>query len=98
MVANATKLINKALTWDDATNDSFDKLNELVQNCQKIYFIDYSLKIILYTDVLDYAHGAYLCQERFQGDSMVEEPIRCFGGTFQTRGPQTRWSTIEKES
>ena len=28
MVANATKLINKALTWDEATTDSFDKRKE----------------------------------------------------------------------
>ena len=91
MVANATKLINKALTWDDATNDSFDKLKELVQNCQKLYFIDYSLKIILYTDASDHAHGAYLCQERLQGETIIEELIRFLDGTFH--GPQARWST-----
>ena len=96
MVANATKLINKGINWDEETNTSFDKPKDLVQNCQKLYFIDYSLKIILYTDASDYAHGAYLCQERLQGDSIIEEPIRFLGGTFH--GPQTRWSTIEKES
>ena len=46
MVVNATKLINKSLIWNDATTDSFDKLKELVHNCQKLNFIDYSLKII----------------------------------------------------
>ena len=84
------------MTWDDAPTDSFNKLKDLVHNCQKLYFIDYSLKIILYTDASDYAHGAYLCQERIHGDGIIEEPIRFLGGTFH--GPQTRWSTIEKEA
>ena len=44
-----------------------------------------------------YAHGAYLCQIRTLTDgTTVEERIRFLGGTFQ--GPQTRWSTIEKEA
>ena len=30
------------------------------------------------------------------GDGIVEEPIRFLGGNFH--GPQTRWSTIEKEA
>jgi len=96
MVTYATKLINMALKWDDETTASFDKLEDLVQNCQKLCFIDYSLNIILYTDACDYAHGAYLCQEHHQGDRIVEEPIRFLGGTFH--GPQTRLPTIEKEA
>jgi len=67
-----------------------------VHDCQKLYFIDYSLKIILYTDASDYASGAYLCQERQLDRNTVEEPIRFLVSTFH--GPQTRRSTIEKEA
>ena len=35
----------------------------MVNNCPKLYFSDYHLSVILYTDA-DYAHGAYLCHLR----------------------------------
>ena len=69
-------------------------MNHLVNQCQKLYFIDYSLKTILYSDESDYAHGAYLCQDRVTDGITTEEPIKFLGGTFH----QTRWSTIEKEA
>ena len=46
---------------------------------------------------LQIAHGACLCQLRpLPNEGVVEEPIRFLGGVFH--GPQTRWSTIEKEA
>ena len=63
----------------------------------KLYFIDYNLPVILYTDTSDYAHGAYHCQIRQLTDgTSIEEPIQFLGGAFQ--GPQVRWSTVEKEA
>jgi len=41
---------------------AFKTLKELVNACTKLYFIKKEYKIILYTDALDYAHGAYQCQ------------------------------------
>jgi len=53
------------------------KLKALVNSGPKLYFIDYQLAIILYTDASYYAHGAYLCQLRRLTDGItVEEPIR----------------------
>jgi len=51
--------------------------------------------IVVYTDASNYAHEAYLCQERVHGVT-TEESIRFLGGTFHC--PQTRWSTIEMEA
>ena len=56
--------VNKSLIWNPTAMVAFEKMKYLVNQCQKLYFIDYSLKIILHTDASDYAHGAYLCQER----------------------------------
>jgi len=70
----------------------------MVNTCLKLYFINYTYKIVLYTDASDYAHGAYLCQIKPASETSaeIEEPIRFLSGTFSDA--QTRWSTIEKEA
>ena len=95
IVADVTKSGNKTLVWDEHADTAFEALNTSFHHCQKLYFIDYSLKTILYADA-DYVHGAYLCQERQLDGNTVEEPIRFLVSTFH--GPQTRRSTIEKET
>jgi len=57
-VAIATKQKTKALSWTTEGYVAFEKLKALVNSCPKLYFIDYQLPIILYTDASDYAHGA----------------------------------------
>jgi hypothetical protein len=97
MVTTATSQRSKQIVWTPEGQTAFDKLKRLVNHCPKLYFIDTSLKVILYTDASDYAHGAYLCQVRPGPDGTnLEEPIRFLSGTFS--GAQTRWSTIEKEA
>ena len=97
MVTVTTRNKIKQLTWTNEGHLAFERLKALVNACPKLYFIDYTLRIILYTDASDYAHGAYLCQLRpLPNEGVVEEPIRFLGGIFH--GPQTRWSTIEKEA
>jgi len=43
-VADATKSNNKSLIWNPTATVSFEKTNHLANRCQKLYFIDYSLK------------------------------------------------------
>jgi len=84
----------KLLTWINESHVAFERLKALVNVCPKLYLIDYSLRIILYTDASDYAHGAPLptsIKRRFRRRTNSFP-----GGTFH--GPQTRWSTIEKEA
>jgi len=56
-MALATKQETKALSWTTEEYVAFEKLKALVNSCLKLYFIDYQLPIILYTDTSDYAHG-----------------------------------------
>ena len=56
----------------------------MVNACPKLYFIDSTYKITLYTDASDYAHGAHLCQVRpaTETSEETEEPIRFLTGSF----------------
>ena len=84
MVALATKQKTKALSWTTEGCVAFENLKALMNSGPKLYFIDYQLPIILFTDVSNYARGAYLCQLRSLIDgTTVEEPIRFLGGIFQ---------------
>ena len=97
VVAFSTKHSTKLLTWIPEGQLAFERLKALVNNCPKLYFVDDTLPIILYTDTSDNAQGAYLCQIRTLPDGKsVEEPIRFLDGSFH--GPQGRWFTIEKEA
>jgi hypothetical protein len=61
-------------------------LSSHIYDVGKLYFIDYTLRIILYTDASDYAHVAYLCQLRpLPNEGVVEEPIRFLGGYISWR-------------
>ena len=91
MVASTTKQNIKSLEWSPDGHIAFEKLKALINNCPKLYFIDYNLPVILYTDSSDYAHGAYLCQIRALPDgTSIEEPIRLLGDTFQVRSHASR--------
>ena len=97
MVASATKQKIKSLPWTPDGHIALKKQKALVNNCPKLYFIDYNLPAVLYSDASNYSHGAYLCQIRELPDgTSIDESIRFVGGTFQ--GPQVPWSTIEKEA
>ena len=81
MVAFLSKSLNHSA---GAQGDvAFKLLKALVNNCPKLYFIDYTLSVILYTNTSDYSHGAYLCQLRTLPDgASIEESIRILGTTF----------------
>ena len=49
-----------SLAWIPDGHIAFEKLKALVNNCPKLYFVDYNLSVILYTNASDYAHGASL--------------------------------------
>ena len=97
MVALSTNDSTKLLTWTSEGQLAFERLKALVNNYPKLYFVNYKLPIVLYTDASDNAHGAYLCQIRTLPDgTSIEDPIRFLGGIFHD--PQVRWSNIEKEA
>ena len=49
MVTVTTRNIIKMLTWTNEGHLAFEPLKALVNVCPKLFFIDYSLRIILYT-------------------------------------------------
>jgi hypothetical protein len=80
MVALVIKHSTKLLTWTSEGQLAFEQRKALVNNCRKLYFVDYKLR---YTDALDYALGAYLCQIRTLPDgNSIEEPVRFMGSPF----------------
>ena len=91
MVASVTK--QKTLSWIQDGRIVFERLKTLVNDSPKLYFIDYNLPVILYTDASDYAQGIYLCQLR-----TLPVPVsRPYGSWVTPFRDQVRWSTIEKE-
>ena len=96
MVTEANKMKSKNITWTEIAKASFAKTKEMINACPKLYFINYTAKIILCTDASDYAFGAYLFQMVTEGTSTIEQPIRFMSKSFT--GAQIRWSTIEKEA
>ena len=53
MVTITTRNKIKLLTWTNEGHLAFETLKALVNVCSKLYFIDYSLRIILYTNASD---------------------------------------------
>ena len=98
MVAAAKKHATKTITWTEDALQGFEQLKHMVNTCPKLYFINSTYKIVLYTDASDYAHGAYLCQIKPATETSLEmgEPIWFLRGTFSSA--QTTWSTVEKEA
>ena len=43
MVASTTKQTTKRHTWTPASHIPFERLKSLVNNCRKLYFVDYNL-------------------------------------------------------
>jgi hypothetical protein len=80
------------LQWTPTLDDAYDRLQNALINCQKLYFVDNTLQIHLATDASDYALGAYVYQLTPEGQ---EIPIRFISKSFARE--QLRWSVPEKE-
>ena len=53
MVAAANKHSTKAITWTDDALHGFEKLKTMANACPKLYFINSTYKILLYTNASD---------------------------------------------
>ena len=79
------------LHWDTATLAAWETLKTRIHECPKLFFVDHSSLIHLYTDASDYGIGAYLCQI-IDGK---EVPIAFISKTLDKR--HRKWSVPEKE-
>ena len=80
------------LTWNEETNNAFNKIKFEINNCPKIFFVQEDAPIFLHTDASKYAIGAYL----FQVVQEKEQPIAFLSKTLADS--QLNWSTFEKEA
>ena len=79
------------LYWTDDKLIAFNKIKQAINDCPKLYFLDDTSPVYLYTDASDYGIGAYLVQVV----QNVEHPIMFLSQTFKAE--QKRWSTADKE-
>ena len=81
----------RRLQWNSATDATFVAVQDAINACPTLYFIDEASPISLNTDASDYGIGGYLYQVR----SGQEFPIAFLSKALS--GSQLKWSTIEKE-
>jgi hypothetical protein len=80
------------LQWTEVSSSAYDHLREMVQSIPKLFFVDRSAPVFLYTDACNHGIGAYL----YQLVEGVQQPIAFLSKALT--GPQTRWSTHEQEA
>ena len=80
------------LYWNSKTDAAFLEIQEAINNCPTLYYIDEYSPVFLHTDACDYGIGAYL----FQLINGIEYPIAFISKALKRE--QLRWSTPEKEA
>jgi hypothetical protein len=82
---------SKKLRWMDQRRKQFNKVKEIVNEMQELYFLNDTDPIKVYTDASDYAIGGYVCQ-------VVDGKERPIGFMSKTLSAQQRkWTTTERE-
>ena len=82
----------KPLLWSRDRDAAFNMLIERINACPKLFFMDDTSPVHLYTDASNTGMGAYLCQVR----DGKEYPIGFMSYAFNET--QRRWHTVEQES
>ena len=83
---------NHTIIWTDEAIEAFERIKREINECPKLFFIDDSSPIHLYTDASLYGIGAYLCQLR----DGKEHAIAFMSKTLTE--VQRKWSTPEREA
>ena len=87
---------NKLITLDAEATQAFQTIKSRIEKCPKLFFLDDTSPIILYTDASGYGMGAYLAQVVKTSDGKDKEvPIAFMSASFQ--GGQLDWQTPQKE-
>ena len=82
---------SKKLRWTDERTLQFERIKNVVNELQPLYFLREGGQVKVYTDASDYAIGGYVCQV-IDGK---EYPIGFMSKTLNRQ--QRRWTTTERE-
>lgn len=82
---------HRQLQWSEETTSAFQSLKEAINQCPRLFFVDDTLSIIVYTDASQHGIGGCVVQVK----DGKEIPIAFMSKLFND--VQSRWSTIEKE-
>lgn len=89
------KMKNRTIDWTNEATDSFVKMKDEINKCQKLFFMEQDVvkyPVHLYTDASLKGIGAYLCQ-------IVNGQQRVIAFMSKTlTATQQRWSTPEREA
>jgi hypothetical protein len=55
MITEANKEEFKNIKWTEAAETSFERIKTEINNCQKLFYMDTTLTIVLCRDASDYA-------------------------------------------
>ena len=83
----------RQLVWTEEAQNAFIAIQNAIDECPTLFFVDGQAPITLQTDASDYGIGGYLFQTASDG---THRPIRFISKAF-TR-PQLAWSTFAKEA
>ena len=81
------------LQWTPDTDEAWESIKHAIHSCPKLFFLDDTSAIHLYTDASDYGIGAYLCQI-VDGKEL---PIAFISKTL-TAKQREKWSVPQKEA
>ena len=84
---------NHRVAWNDSMEVAWSTLKQRVNECPKLFWVDDTRFIHLYTDASNIGMGAYLCQVKDDGKTY---PIGFMSMTFNET--QRRWHTVEQEA
>ena len=81
------------LNWTPETETAWENIKLAIHSCPKLFFLDNTSPVHLYTDASDYGIGAYLCQVV----NGKEVPIAFISKTL-TQSQREKWSVPQKEA
>jgi len=82
---------SRKLRWTDERRAQFEKLKQMFNDLQSLYFLVEGGTVKVYTDASDYAIGGYVCQV-ING---IEQPVGFMSKTLTH--DQRKWTTTERE-
>jgi hypothetical protein len=86
-----------AIALDAEARDAFETVKEMIQNCPKLFFLNDTDEIIVYTDASNYGAGGYVTQlVTDDSGNKREVPIQFFSQSYTKS--QLNWKFPQKEA